>query len=168
MKQYINNNFKLCLSTQIFMLFDLYIIKYDNNKDEEFANNLQNDFLNKNINLDDYILNDNVYVYKDIVSDLSNDLIINNYDINYKPINNIIIDTNESYEQTESNTTKTLFSIQIKKFDKVNYIASNMLFLNEEYLDSVNRNIKLDNYYEFLPDFKGKDNFLSNFYNVIG
>lgn len=168
MKQYINNNFKLCLSTQIFMLFDLYIIKYDDNKDEVFANNLQNSFLNKNINLDDYILNDNVYVYKNIVSDLSNDLIINNYDINYKPINNIIIDTNESYEQIESNNTKTIFSIQIKKFDKVNYISSNMLFLNEEYLNSVNRNIKLDNYYEFLPDFKGKDNFLSNFYNVIG
>ena len=167
MKQYTNDNFKLCLSTQMFVLFDLYIIRYTEEKNVTYINNLQNDFINKNINFSNFIESNDVYIYNQIVTNLSESLSITEYNLNYKPINNISINTNGAYKQTEPENTKTLVAVQVKKFDDVNYIIPNMLSLDLNYLKSVDRYIELDNFFEFLNDTKEQDNLLTNFSNVI-
>jgi|OpeIllAssembly_1097287.scaffolds.fasta_scaffold1410471_2 hypothetical protein len=41
-----------------------------------------------------------------------------------------------------------------------------MLLLDNEYLNSINRNIELDNFFEFLNSTKNKDDLLTNFFNI--
>lgn len=166
MKQYMNENFNLCLSTQMFVLFDLYIIRYTDEKNNAYVNNLQNDFVNNDINLTEFNENNNLYIFNQIVTDLSQSLEISEYNLNYKPINNISIDTNNVYKQTEPESTKTLIALQVKKFDDINYIVPNMLSLDLNYLTLVDRYIELDNFFEYLNDTKEQDNLLTNFSNV--
>jgi hypothetical protein len=54
----------------------------------------------------------------------------------------------------------------MKKFDDVNYIIPTMLSLDLNYLESVDRYIKLDNFFEYLDDTKEQDNLLTIFSNV--
>ena len=127
---------------------------------------LQNSFQNKEIDLDLYAINNDVYIYNKVVSDLKDNLVISDYNLNCKPINNIRINTNGIYKYKESSDVKSIVCLQIKKFDNLNYIIPNMLLLDNEYLNSINRNIELDNFFEFLNSTKNKDDLLTNFFNI--
>lgn len=167
MNQYINNNFNLCLSTQIFMLFDLYIIRYDDNKSNQFISLLWNKFLNNEINLTEFIESNNVSIFNQVISNLSEVIDISSYDLNYKPINNIKINTNDIYKQIEPSSTETMLALQIKKFDDINYIVPVMLSMDYSYLESIDRNIQLDNFFEYLNNTKDQDKLLTNFSNIV-
>ena len=149
------------------MLFDLYIIRYDDNKSKQFIESLQNKFLNNEINLTEFIESNNVSIFNQVISNLSEVIDISSYDLNYKPINNIKINTNDIYKQIEPSSTETLLALQIKKFDDINYIVPVMLSVDYEYLESVDRDIQLDNFFEYLNDTKDQDKLLTNFSNIV-
>ena len=149
------------------MLFDLYIIRYDDSKSKQFIESLQNEFLNNEINLTEFIESNNVSIFNQVISNLSEAIDISSYDLNYKPINNIKINTNDIYKQIEPSSTETLLALQIKKFDDINYIVPVMLSVDYEYLESIDRDIQLDNFFEYLNDTKDQDKLLTNFSNIV-
>ena len=149
------------------MLFDLYIIRYDDNKSNQFISLLWNKFLNNEINLTEFIESNNVSIFNQVISNLSEVIDISSYDLNYKPINNIKINTNDIYKQIEPSSTETMLALQIKKFDDINYIVPVMLSMDYSYLESIDRNIQLDNFFEYLNNTKDQDKLLTNFSNIV-
>lgn len=154
MKQYLNKNFNLCISTWIFMLFDLYVVSYKNEKNESYINDLFSGLKNNTLHLDNFLKENTYSIYSKVITDISDAISINDYNLSHKLINKININTANVYKWIEPNDSKMVIAFQIKKFDNLNYIMPIMVTFSEQYLDNSERNLNLDQFYEFLNNRK--------------
>lgn len=130
----------LCIYSYIFLLFDMYVIQYNDIKSTTFLNNIQNDLINNNLNLNQIIVNNNAYIYKDIVNNLTTDIF--KYDLSLCYHKYKILEINKNLSPINlDNDTKTVIIFYVKKFDNTNYICPLMTTLNEKIINDFNKKL---------------------------
>lgn len=164
MNFFLNQNYIICLKTQIFLLFDLYIIQYDVEKDDTFINQLQEDLRQNNINLDQLLAQYNVVIIKDILSNLITGLDNEEFNSCYKNLNITKIKNDNILPFEVNLASKSVVMVYIQKFDNENYITPLMISYDNNTLNTLNRRIiyseqleKLniyDNYSQMITNFK--------------
>ena len=150
MKQYINNNYKLLVTSQMFLKFDLFVFQYEDELIDDAA--FFNDIFNNNININAYFETTNSYRLSNNVNYVKVDTNRENINLCYKSFYAVNINTNGAFDFYIENIYKHIRFIFIKKFDGLNYISPLCASVGLNFLRDYNYEFSLE---ELLED---KDN----------
>ena len=143
---YINANYKLLVNTQLFLKFDIYLMKFTTAMPASFFQSYASDLFSNTADLDLMNYQHNPIKIADAVESVS-DRQFQVLDVtNQKRYKQIHITSHDDiYKFDADDTVQNMFLIQIRKFDKVNYIVPVAISVDREYLDKNSNSLDLRN-----------------------
>ena len=166
-KWYVNNDFRLLVKTQLFLTMDMYVMTFKNSNSEFFYNELSSNLFSNDQDIDVMNYWYNPVKILDAVKSISDkteqDIHVGKK--NYTKIN--ITSHNDIYNMTFNEDIKDVFIVQIKRFDKDNYISPVCIRVDEEQLKEYNHNLDLSALLQERSNIKLINNLLSDFRKAI-
>lgn len=167
-KWHINEDFKLVVKTQLFLTFDMYVMTFKNPNSDFFYNDIATKLFNNEQDIDvmNYWYNPTKII--DSITNINDAIDRTPLNVGKKEYSEIEISShNDLYDMEFGLDITDVFVIQIKKFDKDNYICPIAINVDSEYLIYHDHHLDLSYMLQEQSNVKQISDLMGNFRKAI-